>query len=363
MSGTAISEPGLRGRPVLVTGATGGVGRPLVEALAANGAEIAVLTRSPGTAGRFWPGRAIACRAGDLTRPGSLAGALAGIELVFHLASHRPPAGERQVYEAPAHWTVTAEGTRALLDEALRAGVRRMVLVSSVLAAAGSGGTASRAGAAAKPPGTLYGRAKRAAEDAVLAAARAGRIEASVLRLPMVYGIPGQGNLERLIDAIARRRCPPWPRIENRRSAVHVDDAAAAAIRLALHPAASAQVYTATDGQGYSTRWLYEQIHRCLGRPLPRWTLPLPLWRLAAGLGSLFERATGRRAPLTRAQLEKLAGDAWFDAEGLTTELGFAPRHRLAETLPALVRARSRAAARGGTGADGRADPRRAPRR
>jgi hypothetical protein len=39
----------------------------------------------------------------------------------------------------------------------------------------------------------------------------------SVLRLPMVYGLDGEGNLARMIDAVARGRFPPWPKINNRR--------------------------------------------------------------------------------------------------------------------------------------------------
>jgi UDP-glucose 4-epimerase len=128
----------------------------------------------------------------------------------------------------------------------------------------------------------------------VLELGRTRGIQVAVLRLPMVYGLAGQGNVARLIDAVARGRFPPWPRIENRRSAVHVEDAIRAALLLARDPGAAGQVYLVTDGQPYPTRWLYGQIRRALGQPVPSWSVPLWLLGAVAASGSLAERASGR---------------------------------------------------------------------
>jgi nucleoside-diphosphate-sugar epimerase len=186
-------------------------------------------------------------------------------------------------------------------------------------------------------PDTLYGRAKLEAEHLVLRVGVESHLHACVLRLPMVYGLEGAGNIARMIDAVARNRFPPWPRIENRRSAVHVDDAVRAAMLAACHPSADGQVYLVTDGENYSTRWLYERIRIALWRPVPGWTLPLWTLRFAAGIGSAAEHFTGRAVPLTRTGLGKLTGDAWYSSEKIRRELGFEPRHRLAEEIPRLV--------------------------
>ncbi len=169
------------------------------------------------------------------------------------------------------------------------------------------------------------------------AAYRARFACASVLRLPMVYGIDGEGNIVRMIDAMARRRFPPWPRIENRRSAVHLDDAVEAALLAARNPIAAGQVYLVTDGEAYSTRWLYERILAALGRPQPGWTLPLPVLQAAAVLGSAAERLTGRAMPLTRTGLGKLIGNAWYSAEKIRRELSFKPRRSLETEVPRMV--------------------------
>ncbi len=331
-------------RPVgsaLVTGATGKVGRRLVGALLEQGDPVAILTRDPERAASLWPGAPVDCRPGDLTDPGTLKGVLDGIETVFHLASYSPAADEPDIYEAPAHWPVTAEGTRALAAEAGRSQIKTLVYLSSVKAMGDAAAAQGRPADESTPPepDSLYGRAKLAAEQSVLDLGRDGRIRTSVLRLPMVYGLAGQGNVARMIDAVARGRFPPWPRVANRRSAVHVDDAVRAALLLAASDAAAGQVYLVTDGQPYSTRWLYERISAALGRPIPGWTVPAWSLQAVASAGSLAERITGRAMPLTRVGLSKLMGDAWYSSERIGRELGFEPIHDLEQEIPPMVEA------------------------
>ena len=337
---------------VLVTGATGKVGRRLVGALLREGARVAILTRDPERARGLWPDASIVWRRGDLTDPETLGGLLEGVEAVFHLASYSPAPTEPDIYEASAHWPVTALGTRNLAALVAESPVSRLVYLSSVKAMGdGVAATGQPADESSEPrPDNLYGRAKLAAERSVLALGRAAGIHVAVLRLPMVYGPAGQGNVARMIEAVARGRFPPWPRIENRRSAVHVDDAVRAALLLARDPRAAGEVYLVTDGRPYSTRWLYEQICSALGRPVPRWSVPLWLLQVAAAAGSTVERLSGRAMPLTRVGLSKLTGDAWYSSDKLQRGLGFVPQHRLKEEIPLMVRDYLEGRARGTLG-------------
>jgi nucleoside-diphosphate-sugar epimerase len=159
-----------------------------------------------------------------------------------------------------------------------------------------------------------------------------------VLRLPMVYGLASEGNIARMIAAVAKNRFPPWPMIENRRSAIHVIDAISAALLAVTHPRADGKTYLVTDGISYSTRWLYEQIRFSLGRELPGWRVPLWVLRSSATVGTLLEKLTGRRMPLDNEGLRKLTGDAWFTSERIRTELGFRSQHSLEEEIPLMVR-------------------------
>ncbi|NEV63897.1 NAD-dependent epimerase/dehydratase family protein [Thiorhodococcus minor] len=325
---------------VLVTGATGQVGRRLVATLIQQGHAVSVLTRSRDAAADLWPAGRVAALQADLTKPDTLAALdLDQIDTLFHLASYAPSPEEPDLYNAPGHWEVTAQGTRNLVARLAGARLRQLVYVSSIKAMGDGAVNLGRpADESTEPrPDSLYGRAKLAAEQAVLELGRDKGIKASVMRLPMVYGIGEAGNIPRMIEAIAARRFPPWPRIENHRSAIHVDDAIAAALLIARSPKSDGQVYCVTDGRGYSTRWIYERVQDALGRKTPDWTLPLSLLQLAAGIGSLAERLLGRRMPLTLEGLGKLTGDAWLSSDKLRRELGFIPRHSLEDEIPRLT--------------------------
>jgi UDP-glucose 4-epimerase len=324
-------NPLLLGVSVLVTGATGNVGGHFVDTLLDRGARVSILTRDASRALARWPNADVAVRVADLTDPFSLGAALDGIELIYHLASYSPPPGEPDIYEASAHWPVTAEGTASLVQAALAAGVRRFVYLSSVKAMGDGAGASGRPADESTPaaPESLYGRAKLAAEKAVIEAGAGGRMHVCVLRLPMVYGLDGQGNIARMVEAVARGRFPPWPKVTNRRSAIHLADVVAAALRVGTDRGAAGKTYLVTDGESYSTRWLYEQACLALGRPIPNWTVPVWLLRSAAQLGSMLQRTTGRNIPLTNDSLSKLLGDAWYCSNAIHDELGFSARHRL----------------------------------
>ncbi|MCG6897927.1 MAG: NAD-dependent epimerase/dehydratase family protein [Thiocapsa sp.] len=325
---------------ILVTGATGKVGRRLVSALLEAGQQVTVVARSTAAARTLWPGPSVAIRSADLTDTASLAGLCAGIDTLFHLASYAPRPDEPDIYGAPDHWPVTAEGTARLMAQVEVSKVRRVVYISSVKAMGDLAGALGRAAdeSVTPAPDSLYGRAKLAAERSVLdLGARLG-LHTTVLRLPMVYGVGDSGNIARMAKAVAARRFPPWPRVANRRSAIHVEDAVAAAMLVAGHAESAGETYFVTDGRDYSTRWLYEQTLTALGRPIPSWSIPLWALRAAAATGTLGERLTGRRMPFTLEGLGKLVGDAWFSSAKLERQVGFRPRYTLEVEIRRLVR-------------------------
>ena len=333
---------------ILVTGATGKVGRRLVAELLQTGHRVVIVTRSTDAARTLWPGPGPEIRAADLTDPSSLTSVCDGIDTLFHLASYSPRPDEPDIYEAPSHWPVTAEGTANLMARVAQSGIRRVVYLSSIKAMGDRAGALGRPAdeSVAPAPDSLYGRAKLAAERSVLELGRATGRHTAVLRLPMVYGLGDSGNIARMVKAVAAGRFPPWPRIENHRAAIHVEDAVAAAILVAGRPETAGEVYLVTDGRDYSTRWLYEQSLIALGRPVPRWAIPLPALRLAAGIGTLGERLSRRRMPLTLDGLGKLTGDAWFSSDKLERTLGFRPRLTLETEIPRLVETMRRRTAR-----------------
>lgn len=117
----------MSGGRCLVTGATGFVGAAVARALLAQGRRVRVLARE-GSDRRNIEGLDVEVATGDLLDPASFPGALAGCDALYHVA-----ADYRMWTPDPARmYAINVEGTRALMQAALAAGVPRIVYTSSV---------------------------------------------------------------------------------------------------------------------------------------------------------------------------------------------------------------------------------------
>jgi nucleoside-diphosphate-sugar epimerase len=140
-----------------------------------------------------------------------------------------------------------------------------------------------------------------------------------------------------MIRAVALGRFPQFPDTGNKRSMVDVRDVVQAALLAATNPVAAGKVYIITDGQTYSTRQIYEWICVALQRSVPRREIPLTLLRLAARIGDMIGRLSGRRFVLDTEALGKLLGSAWYSSEKICRELNYRPTHTLKSSLPEMV--------------------------
>src|SRR5437016_11123744 len=259
---------------VLVTGAGGFIGRHLVGRLLRDDCRVRAMVR-PGANRPDW-GRNVDVVEGDVQDFHAMKQAAAGVDTIFHLAGKTHALSEVGQDES-AYRSINVDGTRNVLEGAVAGGARRFVLFSSVKAM-GEEAPECRDESSLAQPLTAYGRSKLEAERIVMDFGRRTGKHVACLRLPLVYGPGVKGNLFRMIAAIDRGVFPPLPDLGNRRSMVHVVDAVQAAVLAVGAPAASGQCYIVTDGCAYSTRELYELICRALGKPIPRWHVPL--WTL-----------------------------------------------------------------------------------
>lgn len=322
----------------LVTGATGFVGRRLVEQLSLAGASVRVLIRSRHIENgiRMRHHDRVVPVMGDLTAPGSLHDVCDKIDTVFHLAGYAHTSDANDAAATMLHRQITVEGTRILLAEAIRAGVRRFVFASSVKAM-GEGSEKCLDETAPALPMTSYGHAKLQAEQIVLEQGLLHGMHVSVIRLPLVYGPSVKGNLIRMIDMIDRGRFPPLPNVRNKRSMVHVRDVVQALILAVEHRKANGEVYLVTDGRAYSTYEIYVLIHRALGRAEPKWSVPIGVLRAGAGIGDVISSVQGRHFFFDSIMLDKLVGSAWYNSDKIERDLGFKPAHTLETALPKMV--------------------------
>lgn len=251
---------------LLVTGATGFVGRAVCDRLAAE--------RLPfRTAGRDadW----------DM--------ALAGCGAVLHLAARVHVMNETARDPFEAFRQANVEATLALARKAVAAGVRRFIYVSS----AKVNGEATVPGRPftahdVPAPEDPYAISKHEAERALKALAAATGLEVVVVRPPLVYGPGVKANFAALMRWVARGRPLPLGAIvHNRRSLVGLSNLVDLLMRCVTHPAAAGQVFLASDGDDLSTAELVRRMGRALGRDARLWPIPETGLRWAAGLAGL----------------------------------------------------------------------------
>ena len=228
-----------------------------------------------------------------------------GVDAIVHLAAllHivNPPPELREKYER-----VNVGGTATVVEAAIKEGVKRVVLFSTIAVYGPSDGCVFNEMSPTHPD-TFYAQNKCAAEQIVLNARVAdGQPLGTVLRLGAVYGSRVKGNYERLTRALAgnlgtgnlgtRSRIPGnsghFPRLPfipvgnglNRRTLGYDKDVGRAAALAVSHPAAAGRVFNVTDGEFHTLNEIIESICSALGRKPPRLSLPVGPTRTLIGL-------------------------------------------------------------------------------
>ena len=310
---------------VMVTGASGFIGRRLVGLLDEKGHEIVAVTRreaaGPGCPSNRWLQT-------DLTQANGLPDtAFAGIDSVIHRAGQAPSPLRDTPEERRRLIATNVDAPTALARQAAAAGVRRFVFVSSATVhGTQSGARAFRESDSPEPSG-LYAESKAAAEAALQTVAAESAIGLTVVRPPLVYGPGAKGNLARLIAWADKGRPMPSAIRHNRRSLIGLDNLCGF-LELAInHPAADGDVFIVADDEPVSTADLFRQISHAIGRT-PRF-LPLPRWLLAAVL-----RPLGQSDTLTR-----LCGSFELDNAKARETLGWQPNIAMSTEITRTVAA------------------------
>ena len=212
--------------PILVTGATGFIGRRLVNRLTAQGAEVRCLVRREVSI----PGATVV--RGDLARGDGLAQAAAGVELVLHLAGTTKALRRRDYFEG------NTRATRNLLSACSPR--TKLVHISSLAAAGPSLDGRPLVEQVSPHPVSAYGRSKFEAEQAVRTSPLSGR--AVILRPAVVYG-PGDTDVFQVFRSVRQGLFFTVGRGESRFSYIYVDDLVEAILMAAESRSAEGNTY------------------------------------------------------------------------------------------------------------------------
>jgi nucleoside-diphosphate-sugar epimerase len=321
-----VPRPDDTPRVAVVTGSSGFIGSWLCPALREAGIQVRGIGRGdPGPLGRN-----MSYHRADLLDAVALRPALAGADTLLHLAARVHVMRESAAEPIEEFRRVNVEGTRVLLEEAVRAGVRRVIFASTVKAVREASSVPLTEDAVPRPADP-YGVSKLEAEAVVRAVAERGALDATILRLPLLYGPGMKGNMLSLFRLVARGVPLPLGLVRNRRSLAFVGNAVAAMLAVLQSSTAPARTFFVSDGRDLSTPELLRLIGGALGRKVRLMPVPAPLFRLAGAAGDLISRL--HPVPLTSAAVDRLLGSLVVDSSALTRAVGFRPPYSVEEGL------------------------------
>lgn len=304
---------------VLVTGATGFVGRTLCRMLTDAGLQVRAAVRRVDAA---LPATIEQVTVGDIDSRSDWPAALQGIDVVVHAAARAHVMGA-QAADLTLYDQTNAQGTARLAQAAAAAKVRRFVYVSSIKVNGEERSLGAYGPTDAPNPCDPYAVSKQRGEQALLALG--STLETAIVRPPLVYGAGVRANFLRLLSWVDKQLPLPLGAIHNRRSLVSVWNLCDLLRRLATQPIPGGRVWLVSDGEDLSTPELIRRIGAAMRKEVRLLPVPAGILRLGGAL-------TGRSAEIAR-----LCGSLAVDISATRQLLDWSPPLSVDESLDRTV--------------------------
>lgn len=239
--------------------------------------------------------------------------ALGCVDIVVHLAARVHVMQETHTDPLQAFRSVNTSGTLNLARQAVIAGVKRFVYLSSIKVNGEQTFDTPFFADDELNPQDPYALSKFEAEQQLLALGTETGLEIVIIRPPLVYGPGVKGNFSRLIKLVEKSIPLPFSRINNSRSLVNIQNLCSLIQVCLSHPKAAGEVFLVSDGQDISTSELFEIIAKALDKKSRIFYLP-KLWIYFAS--RLLNRS---------AEYERLFGSLQVDISKNEKLLGWVP--------------------------------------
>jgi nucleoside-diphosphate-sugar epimerase len=269
-------------RTVLVTGATGFVGRAVCAKLLAESIDVRGPVRDSGCMEKL-PVDVQTVPIGGIGPDTDWSEALMGVDTVIHLAARVHVMDDRSGDPLTAFRLVNVEGTERLARMAATQGVKRFVFVSSIKVN-GEGTFLGKPFKADDSPTPVdpYGVSKMEAEQGLLQLARETGLEVVIIRPPLVYGPGVKANFAAMLKLLDKGVPLPFGAIHNQRSLVALDNLVDLIITCINHPQAANQVFLVSDNEDISTTELLNKAANAMGKRPILLPVPVSIMRLGA---------------------------------------------------------------------------------
>lgn len=286
---------------ILITGATGYIGRHLVARLVDQGEQPRCLVRNIDRATRVLPASKLEFVAGDTTQPASLETAVQGIDTIVHAAF---VTADRKEKPGSRYEETNVGGTANLVKAAKVAGVKRIVVLS------GLGTKPDKAGS--------YMQGRYLAEQLVIDS----DLDWTIIRPSVVFGKDAP-FINGLVDLI--HSAPVLPLIGGGTTLfqpIYVEDVATIILKVLAEPERTTRkIYTVGGPERYSFREIFDALLNATGKKRPKVYAPTPL----VGIGAAVMEAVLPKPPLTKAAMTLFAFDNITDIDSVERDFGFQP--------------------------------------
>jgi nucleoside-diphosphate-sugar epimerase len=311
---------------ILITGANGFIGCALRERLQAEQRlqVRAAVRRSTNLA----PKDGIeVTETGDLAAATDWRDAVRDIDVIVHLAGRAHVMQDTAVDPLAEYRKVNVDGTLNLAKQALQAGIKRFIFISTIKVNGEQTPLGHPFHAEDSPsPADPYGISKREAEDGLRELCRRSGMDFVIIRPPLVYGPGVKGNFLTLLRWLDKGLPLPLASVRNKRSLVAVDNLVDLIVTCIDHPSAANQTFLASDGEDLSTPDLLKRTAAAIGKKAYLLGVPVGLLHLAA-------RCAGKTAAI-----QKLCGSLQLDIGKTRERLGWQPPVDMDQALQATAR-------------------------
>ncbi len=275
---------------ILITGATGFVGRSLCERLKGRDA-LRIAVRSP-VAGGWTEQHDVVQAALDPAqdwRP-----ALEGVATVVHCAARVHVMNDDATDPLSEFRRINVDGTARLATQAAEAGVGRFIFISSIKVN-GESTVPGRPFTALQAPAPIdpYGVSKWEAEQQLRKLSAETGMEVVIIRPVLVYGPGVKANFLNLMKWLYKGVPLPLGAIHNKRSLVALDNLVDLIVTCIDHPGAANQTFLVSDGEDLSTTELLRRMSQALGKRSR--LLPVPVWMLKTVANTLGKQSIAQR--------------------------------------------------------------------
>ena len=276
----------MHSKRVLVTGATGFIGRPLVQALVRAGYSVRAATRRQA----LFPDGVEVAIVPDFRQPIHWDPILQGVDVVIHTAGHAHVDHTDDTHDP--NDAINFVATRELARASARAGLERFILLSSVRAQCGASTPEIVREQQQAQPTDSYGQSKLAAEMSLQTAG----VPFTILRPVVVYGRNPKGNFKLLVRLASSPLPLPFASFNNRRSVLGIDNLISAILFVSKNPATLGETYLVADPKAFSIAELLTMLRKAQGRQPRLFSLPPKLFESALLLANkrrIWQRLAG----------------------------------------------------------------------